>query len=62
MSPTADIEAFKRMTYADKWTLIVEMNLQAREWKSAALRDLHPDWTELQVKEKVRELFLYGAG
>ena len=61
MTPAADIQAFKRMSYAEKWRVITEMNLQAREWKRAALRQLHPDWTEQQIDQKVRELFLYGS-
>jgi hypothetical protein len=33
----------------------------ARALKAAGLREQHPDWSEKQVQEKVREIFLYAT-
>jgi len=41
--------------------LIGSMHAQAREWKRAALRSMHPDWSSQQVEKKLREVFLYGS-
>jgi hypothetical protein len=49
------------MTPARKLALIAEIHLQARTWKRAALKTLHPEWTEERVNAKVREVFLYGS-
>ena len=49
------------MTPADKFHLISEMHMQAREWKRAAFKAQHSDWTDDQIDQRVREVFLYGA-
>ena len=33
----------------------------ARKIKAARLRELHPDWTEGQVQDKVKKIFLHAA-
>ena len=33
----------------------------ARKLKAAGLRQQHPDWTEQQVQEKVKEIFLHAV-
>jgi len=33
----------------------------ARRLKAAAFREQHPDWTEEQVRNKVRDVFLHAA-
>jgi hypothetical protein len=42
--------------------LKVAMNLyhSARELKATGLRIQHPDWTEEEIGEKIREIFLYA--
>ena len=55
-------EIFRRMAPADKLNLVAQMHMQAREWKMAALRVQHRDWTDEQVDKRVREIFLYGTG
>ncbi len=50
------------MAPADKLNLVAQMHMQAREWKMAALRVQHRDWTDEQVDKRVREIFLYGTG
>ncbi len=50
------------MAPADKLHLVSQLHMQAREWKKAALRAQHRDWTAKQVDQRVREVFLYGTG
>jgi len=57
----AERQAFRNMTPADKFHLISEMHMQAREWKRAAFKAQHSDWTDDQIDQRVREVFLYGA-
>ncbi len=33
----------------------------ARKLKAARLRELHPDWSEPQVQQRVKEIFLYAS-
>jgi len=55
------IEIFRKMSPAQKLELAEGLWIEMRELKSAYLRQLHPDWTEQQVQEKVREIFLNAA-
>jgi hypothetical protein len=61
MNPPADIEAFRRMDPVQKLSLIGTMHVQAREWKRAALRSNHPDWSPQRLERTLRELFLHGT-
>ena len=54
------IEAFRRMTPARKLELAVRLWFEAKELKAAALRLRHPDWSETQVHDAVREIFLHA--
>ena len=53
---------FRQMKPADKLQLASDLHLQAREWKKAALRAQHRDWTEEQINRRTREIFLYESG
>ncbi len=55
------VEIYRRMPPGRKLELAAEFNRAARELKAAALRSQHPDWSDEQVRRKVRELFLYAA-
>jgi uncharacterized Zn finger protein len=55
-------QIFQNMAPADKLSLASQLHMQAREWKKAALRSQHRDWSPEQVDQRVREVFLYGAG
>ncbi len=48
------------MTPQQKLEIALGLNRLARELKTAWLRQQHPDWTEEQVLDKVREFFLYA--
>lgn len=56
-----EITIFRQMTPAKKLELIGTLHLQARAWKKAAFRTLHPDWSEQKVEEKTRQIFLHGS-
>ena len=58
----AELEIFKKMSPADKLRRIASMYLQAKEWKRAALKSQHSDWSQQQVEDCLKEVFLYGSG
>lgn len=57
-----EIKAFRCMKPADKLEQIASIHIQARKWKHAALKKQHPDWTDEQIEQRVKEIFLYGTG
>ena len=48
------------MTPEEKVKDAMDLYRSARELKAAGLRAQHPDWTEKEIQEKVREIFLYA--
>jgi hypothetical protein len=56
-----EIAIFRQMSPAAKLALIATMHLNARAWKKAAFRSFHPEWTEQQVEEQTRQVFLRGS-
>jgi hypothetical protein len=54
------IKIFKSMTPSKKLQLAQSLYYSARALKEAALRSQYPDWTEDEIKQKVREIFLYA--
>ena len=48
------------MTPEQKLKVAMDLYHCARELKAAGLRSQHPGWTESEVQEKVREIFLYA--
>jgi len=54
------IEIYKKMTPAQKRKVSRDLYWSARRLKAAWLRQIHPDWTEEQVQNEVREIFLYA--
>ena len=55
------IEIYRKMSPADKWRQFCEMYRFAWAVKRAGVREQHPDWTDQQVEDKVREIFLYAT-
>ncbi|MBS3917635.1 MAG: hypothetical protein KG012_01980 [Deltaproteobacteria bacterium] len=51
---------YQSMTPEQKLRIALQLYSSARQLKAAALRHAHPDWTEKELQEKVREFFLYG--
>ncbi len=54
------IKIYQSMTPEQKLRIAIQLYSSARQLKMAVLRHAHPDWTEKELKEKVREFFLYG--
>lgn len=54
------IEAFRRMNPARKLELAARIWFEARELKAAAFGARHPDWSEAQIRDAVREVFLHA--
>ena len=51
---------YQSMTPEQKLEVALRLYYSARELKAAGLRAQHPDWTEEQIRDKVREIFLYA--
>ena len=54
------IRIYRSMSPGQKLHIALRLYYSARELKQAALRRDHPDWTEKEIQEKVREIFLYA--
>jgi len=55
------VQIFRRMTFLQKWEKVSELRRVAWSLKAARFRSLHPEWTESQVQDEVRKVFLYGT-
>ena len=52
------IAILQRLTGAEKLRAAAALYWFARRLKEAAVRGQHPDWTEDQVQDRVKEIFL----
>lgn len=52
---------YSNMSYAEKWEEAKRLREVAVQLKTAGLKHLHPDWTDEQIKEEVRKIFLYAT-
>jgi hypothetical protein len=59
-SPQQDA-ILRRMTPGQKLRVAESLYWQARAWKVASLKMLHPDWPEDRIKREVREQFSHGT-
>jgi hypothetical protein len=50
-------ELRRKLTPEQKLRTAGTMYLAAREFKAAALRNIHPDWSEEKIWEEVRRVF-----
>ena len=50
---------FQNMTAEQKLQILLDLQLTARKLKAMGLRKQPPDWTEEEIKKKVRKIFLY---
>ena len=55
------LATLRRMSGADKLRAAAALYWSAREVKAARLRQQHPDWSEEQVQERVKEIFLHAV-
>ena len=54
------METHKKHTPEQKLFLSLKLYYAAKELKTAALKKFHPELSEAEIKEKVREIFLYA--
>jgi hypothetical protein len=52
------VATLRRLSGREKVKAGFDLYWFARALKTAAVRDRHPDWTDAQVEEKVKEIFL----
>jgi hypothetical protein len=55
-----ELRILRAMTPEQKLDAAEDMYRAARDIKTAALRQQHPDWSEEEIRRKVREIFLHG--
>lgn len=55
------IKALRKMTPAQRLETGLAFMEEMRQLKAAALRVQHPDWTEEQVAQALREFVMHGA-
>lgn len=55
------LAALRRMTGTQKLRTAFGLYWSARKLKAARLRELYPDWTEPQVQQRVKEIFLHAS-
>ena len=60
MQETSQASVLKAMDPAGRWGVAAALYAEARAWKAAAIRSLHPDWSEDCIAQMVRKAFLYG--
>jgi hypothetical protein len=49
---------YRRMTPAERLAAAMDLYWSARRLKEAALRALHPEWTDAQVAEAAKKAFM----
>lgn len=53
--------ALRGMTMEQRWRVAQDLYATVREWKTCALRALHPDWRDADIREAVRRSFLHAG-
>jgi hypothetical protein len=54
------IELYRLMSPSQKLRIALRLYYSAWQLKEAGLRLHHPDWTEKELQEKTKEIFLYA--
>ncbi len=52
---------YQSMKPEQKLRIAFDLYYSARDLKASGLRVQHPDWSEKQIQEKMREIFLHAA-
>lgn len=55
------IATLRRMTGAQKLRTAFGLYWSARKVKAARLRQQYPEWTEEQVQQRVKEIFMHAV-
>lgn len=51
---------FKDFSPEKKLELSMQLYYSAKELKRAALKQIHPDWNDVQIEKEVRRIFMYA--
>jgi len=51
----------RKLSGAQKLRTASALYWEARKLKAARLRTQHPDWTEEQIQEQVKEIFMHAV-
>ncbi|MEM7383760.1 MAG: hypothetical protein AAF514_02350 [Verrucomicrobiota bacterium] len=54
-------QALQRLSGAEKLRTAFGIYWEARRLKAARLRVQHPDWSEEQIAERVKEIFMHAV-
>jgi len=54
------IELYRSMSPSQKIRIALRLYYSAWQLKEAGLRLHHPDWTQKELQEKTKEIFLYA--
>ena len=54
-------ESLRRLSGEQKLRTSFSLYWDARRLKAARLREQHPDWTEAQIEQRVKEIFMYAV-
>ena len=54
------VEIFKSMPPEKKLDVFLQLYHSARALKKAALKQMHPDWSEEELENELRMIFLYA--
>jgi len=52
--------AYQSLTPQQKLEIALDLYHSAWKLKAAGLRNQHPDWSEKEIQQKVRDIFLYA--
>jgi hypothetical protein len=55
------VAILRRMSGAQKLRAAFGLYWSARKLKAARLREQHPEWTEEQVQQRVKEIFMHAV-
>lgn len=55
------IATLRRMSGAEKLRTASQLYWGARKLKASRLRQQHPDWSEEQVQQKVKNIFMHAT-
>jgi hypothetical protein len=53
-------EIFRAMTPGKRWEQFLSLRATAWKLKRAGVRSLHPEMSEVEIEDMVREYFLYA--
>ena len=55
------VAVLRRMSGQQKLRAAAALYWGARKLKAARLRQLHPDWTDEQIQQRVKEIFMHAV-